>query len=87
MIQGWISYYGRFYKAKLINFMHIVNLKLAGWARRKYKGLRSSEMKAIRWLYGISLRNPNLSAHWKIGSKTMVGERELCNANVLSTAL
>lgn len=73
VIQGWISYYGQFYKAKLINFMHIVNVKLAGWARRKYKRLRSSEMKAIRWLQDISLRNPNLFAHWKIGSKPTVG--------------
>lgn len=73
VIRGWINYYGRFYKAKLINFMHIVNVKLAGWARRKYKGLRRSEMKAIRWLHGISQKEPNLFAHWKIGSKPTVG--------------
>lgn len=73
MIQGWISYYGNFYKAKLINFMHIINVKLAGWARRKYKGLRASEMKAIRWLHGIYQRDPSLFAHWKIGSKPTVG--------------
>lgn len=73
VIQGWISYYGKFYKAKLINFMHIVNVKLAGWARGKYKRLRPSEMKAIRWLYDISQRSPTLFAHWKIGSKPTVG--------------
>lgn len=72
VIQGWISYYGQFYKSKLISFMHIINVKLAGWARRKYKRLRPSEMKAIRWLHGISLREPTLFAHWKVGATPTV---------------
>ena len=72
VIKGWISYYGQFYKTKLINFMHVINVKLARWARRKYKGLRTSDMKAIRWLHGICQREPYLFAHWKIGSKPTV---------------
>jgi len=72
VIQGWISYYGQFYKSKLVNFMHIINVKLAGWARRKYKRLRPSEMKAIRWLHGVSLREPTLFAHWKVGATPTV---------------
>lgn len=66
ILQGWINYYGKFYKTKLRNFMHIVNVKLAKWARSKYKHLRSSEMKAIRWLHGISRDKPDLLAHWKL---------------------
>jgi len=74
VLRGWINYYGKFYKAKLINFMHIVNVKLACWARRKYKNLRVSEMKAIRWLHGISVRRPGLFAHWSLlGSKPTIG--------------
>lgn len=70
VLAGWINYYGKFYKTKLKKFMHIVNIKLASWARRKYKNLRASEMKAIRWLYGISVRRPDLFAHWSLlGSK------------------
>jgi group II intron reverse transcriptase/maturase len=73
VLRGWINYYGKFYKAKLVNFMHIVNVKLASWARRKYKNLRASEMKAIRWLYRISVREPTLFAHWKLlGSKPTI---------------
>jgi RNA-directed DNA polymerase len=74
VLRGWINYYGKFYKTKLKHFMHIVNVKLASWARRKYKNLRVSEMKAIRWLHGISVRRPGLFAHWSLlGAKPTVG--------------
>ena len=70
VLTGWINYYGKFYKAKLVNYMHIVNVKLASWARRKYKNLRVSERKAMRWLYGVTVRQPKLFAHWALlGSK------------------
>ena len=53
--------------------MHIVNVKLASWARRKYKNLRASEIKAIRWLHGVAVRQPNLFAHWALlGSKPTI---------------
>jgi hypothetical protein len=73
VLRGWINYYGKFYKTKLKSFMHIVNVKLASWARRKYKNLRASEMKAIRWLHGVTVRQPNLFAHWALlGSKPTI---------------
>jgi group II intron reverse transcriptase/maturase len=73
VLTGWINYYSKFYKAKLVNYMHIVNVKLASWARRKYKNLRASEMKAIRWLHGVSVRQPKLFAHWALlGSKPTI---------------
>ena len=74
VLRGWINYYGKFYKTKLKNFMHIVNVKIARWARRKYKNLRTSEMKAIVWLHGICMRTPNFFAHWSaLGSKPTLG--------------
>lgn len=73
VVQGWINYYGKFYKAKLINFMDIVNVKLVHWAGRKYKRLRTSNRKAFRWLYGISRRSPTLFAHWKFGKMPAAG--------------
>lgn len=83
ILRGWISYYGRFYKAKLQNFMHGVNVKLASWARRKYKHLRTSEMKAIRWLHGITKAMPNLFAHWTLGAKpTLPNENKLITGAV-----
>lgn len=77
VIKGWINYYGKFYRAKLRNFMHILNVKIASWARRKYKNLRSSEMKAIRWLHGISQTSPNLFAHWTLGAKPSMNGRTI----------
>jgi hypothetical protein len=77
VIKGRINYYGKFYRAKLRNFMHILNVKIASWARRKYKNLRSSEMKAIRWLHGISQTSPNLFAHWTLGAKPSMNGRTI----------
>jgi len=74
ILRGWINYYGKFYKTKLKKFMHNLNVKLASWARRKYKKLRVSEMKAIRWLHKISVRQPDLFVHWSmLGAKPTVG--------------
>lgn len=67
VVRGWINYYGKFYQTKLKSFMHEVNLKIAKWARSKYKKVRASELKAIKWLKGLSLRSPNLFIHWTLG--------------------
>jgi RNA-directed DNA polymerase len=48
MLSGWIQYYGKFYATKLKDFLHLVNEKVANWARRKYKNLRPSMMKAMK---------------------------------------
>ena len=88
VLRGWINYYSKFYKTKLKHYMHTVNLKLASWARRKYKKLRTSEMKAIRWLHQISVRRPNLFAHWLLlGSKPTVGKSERHNGRLLRAVL
>jgi RNA-directed DNA polymerase len=42
---------------------------LARWARKKYKNLRTSLLKAIRWLAELSDRNPFLFSHWELGVK------------------
>lgn len=67
-IQGWINYYGRFYKSELNLkvFVHL-NRKLAQWATRKYKRLRGHKRRAKQWLRTISRRERGLWAHWKVG--------------------
>lgn len=83
ILRGWINYYGKFYKSKMQTFMHVMNLQLASWARRKYKHLRSSEMKAIRWLHGITKATPHLFAHWTIGAvPTLPNENKLITGAV-----
>lgn len=75
VIRGWINYYGKFYNAKLRNFMYNLNVKIAKWARRKYKRLRISDKRAMNWLGGVSQNSPNLFAHWMIGSKPSINGR------------
>ncbi len=88
VVRGWINYYGKFYKSKLKKFMHILNVKLATWARRKYKNLRASEMKAVKWLHQISVRRPKLFAHWEmLDSKPTVGKSERHNGRLLRAVL
>jgi RNA-directed DNA polymerase len=88
IIRGWINYYGTFYKTKMKEFMHILNVKLEAWARRKYKKLRQGGMKAVRWLHQISVRRPNLFAHWSLlNSKPTVGKSERHNGRLLRAVL
>ena len=39
IVQGWINYYGRFYKSKLYPLFRRLNEHLVRWAQRKYKRL------------------------------------------------
>ena len=40
-VQGWINYYGRFYRSRLLYFLRGLNEHLVRWACRKYKRLRT----------------------------------------------
>lgn len=46
--------------------MRTLDVKLAYWAKRKYKRLRVSFQRAMSWLNRIYLRNPRLFAHWQL---------------------
>ena len=66
IIQGWINYYGRFYKSALYPALRCLDRRLAVWATRKYKHLRGHRRRAVHWLDRISRRQPNLFAHWRL---------------------
>jgi len=67
-IQGWINYYGRFYKSELTyKVLRHLNWKLAYWAMRKYKTLRAHKRRARQWLRAIFLRERGLWSHWRFG--------------------
>jgi len=72
IVRSWINYYGKFYQTKLKSFMREINLRIAKWARSKYKKVRPSELKAIKWLKGLSQRSPNLFTHWTAGVRPTV---------------
>lgn len=65
-IQGWISYYGHYYKSKLIYTLRYINLCLVKWVRRKYKS-RKHRRRAEYWLGRIAKRDKSLFAHWRYG--------------------
>ena len=66
-LQGWINYYGRFYKSMLYPVFHHFNDTLVRWAMRKYKRLRRRPRRARRFLADVARRQPGLFAHWRFG--------------------
>lgn len=69
VVVGWINYYGRFYKSRLIRFLEQqINPFLVKWARRKYKRYRRASRKARKRLAEIASAFPGMFAHWKHGA-------------------
>ena len=69
IVQGWINYYGRFYKSMLYPLLRRINEHLVRWACRKYKRLRRHEERARELLARAARRYPALFAHWRFGLK------------------
>jgi RNA-directed DNA polymerase len=69
IVQGWINYFGRFYKSMLYPLLRRINDHLARWAMRKYKRLRRREQRARELMAEASRRSPQLFAHWRFGLK------------------
>jgi RNA-directed DNA polymerase len=66
-LQGWINYYGRFYKSMLYPVFRHFNDTLVRWAMRKYKRLRRHQTRAREFIADVARRQPNLFAHWRWG--------------------
>lgn len=69
IVQGWINYFGRFYKSMLYPLLRRINDHLVRWAMRKYKRLRRRERRARELMAEASRRSPQLFAHWRFGLK------------------
>jgi RNA-directed DNA polymerase len=67
IVQGWINFYGRFYKSMLYPVLRHINDYLVRWAMRKYKGLHRHADRARRWLHAVAGRAKALFAHWRLG--------------------
>lgn len=70
ILQGWITYYSRFYQSKLYPVMAQVDLHLAKWIARKHKRARGSLVRAFEWLRRIRHDCPTLFAHWCLAYDT-----------------
>ena len=71
-LQGWINYYGSFYKSAMCAPLRHMEYYLVRWAIRKYKRFRRNIPWASKWLGRIARREPNLFAHWKLGLRSAV---------------
>ena len=65
-IQGWINYYGHFYREQLFPTLYRIDAYVIRWARRKYKRLRRQTKGARDWLARVRRASPNLFAHWSL---------------------
>jgi len=64
-IRGWINYYGKFRISELQKVFRLLNIRLAKWARYKYKLI--SYAKSYGWLKRIIKFYPNTFVHWEYG--------------------
>jgi len=64
-IRGWINYYGIFRISEMWWVFRILNIRIAKWARNKYR-LRSFA-KSYGWLKRIMMWYPNTFVHWEYG--------------------
>ena len=65
-VQGWINYYGAFYRSELRFLAWRINEHLARWAMQKFKRFRGKYAKAMAWLQKIYQYKPGLFAHWQL---------------------
>lgn len=66
-LQGYISYYGKFYKSAMYPLFQRLNERLAHWVARKFKRCKRHKTRAIKWLGSMCKQHPTLFAHWKFG--------------------
>lgn len=65
VVRGWINYYGRFYRTRLIPTLSHINEYLIRWAMGKYKWLRHRRARARAWLRIVATRESTLFVHWQ----------------------
>ena len=64
-VQGWINYYGAFYRSGLCFLAWRINEHLVRWAMHKFRRFRGKYAKATAWLQKVYQYKPGLFAHWQ----------------------
>lgn len=65
MIRGWLNYYGKFRISELQWVFRLLNIRIAKWARKKYK--LKTYAKSYGWLKRMVKWYPNTFIHWNYG--------------------
>ena len=74
VVRGWMNYYGRYYRSRVVQVLRHLNEALAAWARWKYKRFRRRERASMHWLHRIARRDPHLFVWWEFGVRPDAGE-------------
>ena len=85
-IQGWINYYGNFYRMQLRSTLQRIDLYVIRWARRKFKRLRRKTKGARDWFDRLRRK---IRRYLLIGSSAMEAaeHREPCESRGSCTDL
>ena len=62
---GWLHYYGKFRISEMQRVFRLLNIRLAKWARNRYK--LNTYSKSYGWLKRIMKFYPNTFVHWSYG--------------------
>lgn len=66
-IRGWINYYSRFYRDKMLKIFYYLNVLIRKWIRNKYR-IKNAQSCLAKY-HAIQAQEPNLFYHWKLGVK------------------
>lgn len=69
-VQGWINYYGSYYRSAIHQHLRQLEAYLVRWAIRKYKRFKRHKSWASAWLGRIAKQVPGLFAHWRLGLRS-----------------
>jgi RNA-directed DNA polymerase len=66
-IRGWINYYGKFFKWRMIRVFNYLDYLIQRWIANKYR--ITSKAKSLARYEEIRKENPSLFYHWKFAMK------------------
>jgi RNA-directed DNA polymerase len=72
VLQGWLNYYGAYYRSAIYPVWQHFNMTLVAWAMKKYKKLKGCKTEAIRFIGNIARIEPQLFVHWRQGITQLV---------------
>jgi group II intron reverse transcriptase/maturase len=64
IVNGWMRYYGAFYRSALYPLLGRINAYLVRWIQKKYRRLMTVK-KARRAYKGVTRAYPRMFAHWR----------------------
>lgn len=73
IIRGWYNYFSKYTPSEAKRILNYINISLARWVKTKYKTMKRSTLRAMKFLKRISLNTPNFFYHWQIGLLPAIG--------------